>query len=164
MAASTTLPADGEAATDGEQMDETLDALGDEIAREILVAGMDRAVTAEELATQCDVSESTIYRRLDRLNDLGLVERCNHLVSGADAKSAYRTLVDGLTVRLDDGGLCVDRDPADPLASAMETVLGAIDLDHVNYDADRNCVDVQFTLKEEQVQTFATLFGQLSRS
>lgn len=144
-------------------MRETLDALGDEIAREILIAGMERAVTAEELATRCAVSESTIYRRLDRLNDLGLVERCNHLVSGSDAKSAYRTVVDGLTVRVDGDGMRVDWDPADPLASAVETVMEAIDVEHVNYEAESNKVDVRFTLEDEQVRTFATLFGRLSQ-
>jgi DNA-binding transcriptional ArsR family regulator len=164
MAASTPLSPDEAPEDDPEQTMAILDALGDEVSREILVAGMERAVTAEELASRCSVSESTIYRRLDRLSELGLVERCNHLVAESDAKSAYRTPVDGLTVKLDQEGLRVEPEPDDPLSSAIETVLGAVDLQHVNYEAESNDVDVRFSLDDDQVKAFASLFGELSRA
>lgn len=164
MAASTPVTADEALEEAPEQTTAVLDALGDEVSREILVAGMERAVTAEELSCRCNVSESTIYRRLDRLSDLGLIERCNHLVSEADSKSAYRTPVSGLTVRLDQDGLRVRPESDDPVVSAIETVLEAVELEHVNYEAESNDMDVRFSLDDDQVQTFATLFGELSRS
>lgn len=139
-----------------------LDALGDDVSREILSAGMRRAVTAEELAADCGVSESTIYRRLESLCDLGLVERCNHLVSDADAKSSYRAVVDGLSVELDADGVRVDRATETPLIEAMETVLEALDLRHLSYDARTNSVDVEFTLDDAQLATLVLLRDRLS--
>ena len=163
MAASTPVTAEDAPENDPEQTTAILDALGDEVSREILVAGMERAVTAEELAQRCSVSESTIYRRLDRLSDLGLIERCNHLVSEADSKSAYRAPLSGLTIKFDQDGLRVEPEAEDPFASAIETLLAAVDLEHVNYEAESNDVAVRFSLDDEQVRTFTDLLGELSR-
>jgi len=151
-----------------EQSDESLeatavvDALGDGVSRDILVAGMTEPVTAEQLATSCGVSESTIYRRLDRLCDLGLVERCNHLVADTDAKSSYRTAVEGLTVRLGEDGLTLATDDPDPLVGSMETVARAIDLESVSFDAGSRRVDVSFTLGPDQFETMLATCGRFS--
>lgn len=133
-----------------------LDTLGDAVSREILVAGMARPVTAEEFAAACEVSESTIYRRLERLSELGLVERVNHLVSGADVKSSYRTVVDGLTIRLDGGGLSLatERQPDDPVVDALATVAEAVSVDRIDYDAVAGCVDARFCLSPEAAAAF----------
>jgi DNA-binding HxlR family transcriptional regulator len=139
-----------------------LNVIGDPVSRDILSTGMGGAVTAEELATRCGVSESTIYRRLDTLVALGLVERCNQFVSDSSAKSSYRTVVDGLTVRVDEGGVSVERSSADPLVDAMEVVADSLDLRHVSYDAGSNTVDVQFSLDDDRFQTLMMLSQRLS--
>lgn len=131
-----------------------LDALGDSVSREILEAAVG-TVTVEELATRCDVSESTIYRRLDRLSDLGLVER-DHLA----AKGGYRTTMDDLRVSLDEAGFGIERGPADDFAEALAVVLEALDVRGVEYDADGQTVDVSLRLDDETFRTFLDLYGR----
>jgi len=135
-----------------------LDALGDAVSREILTAAADAPVTVEQLATACDVSESTVYRRLDRLNTLGLVERCNPLVS--EAKGAYRTTMRGLYVAVDAGEIAVTADgsPDEALASALRLVAEAVDLRRLSYDRDAGTVDLTLSFDDDDFQTFLQLY------
>ncbi len=136
-----------------------LDALGDAVSREILVAAAGTPVTVEELAMVCDVSESTVYRRLDRLNTLGLVERCNPLVS--DSKGAYRTTMRGLYVAVDDAGIAVETDDlsTDALAAAMRLVIDAVDVRRLSYDRDAGTVDLTLSLANGDFETFLKLYA-----
>ncbi|ADQ69359.1 HTH domain-containing protein (plasmid) [Halogeometricum borinquense DSM 11551] len=140
------------------ESDDLLDALGDDVARKILVAGKQGPVTAEELADSCDVSESTIYRRLDRLNELGLVERCNPLLS--TSKGSYQTRIDGLSLAVDEEGIRIEQGPSDSTIDAMETILDVIDVQRVNYDAENELVDVQFNLEPELFETFMGVYSR----
>lgn len=135
-----------------------LDALGDAVSREILTAAAGTPVTVEDLALTCDVSESTVYRRLDRLNTLGLVERCNPLVS--DAKGAYRTTMRGLYVAVDDAGIAVEADEAttDALATAMQLVIDAVDVRRLSYDREEGTVDLTLSLADGDFETFLDLY------
>ena len=144
-----------DAAEDGTAV---LDALGDPVSRDILAAGADGTVTVDELTARCDVSESTIYRRLDRLSELGLVERDNLV-----AKGAYRTTMDGLCVRPEESGVQVERAPGDSLADAISVVLDALDVHCVEYDATDRTVDVSFGLDRGTFQTFLGLYGRDDR-
>jgi DNA-binding transcriptional ArsR family regulator len=141
-----------------------LEALGDHISREILLQGMDHAVTAEELAARCGVSESTIYRRLERLSDLGLVERRNHLLEQTNGNGAYRTVVDGLSARLDESGFSVERGSADPLRDALETIARNVDVETLTYDADSHRVHVQLRVDDEATfRQFVALYARSPR-
>lgn len=51
-----------------------LDAVNDAACREILCAAADESLTATEFADACDIPVSTVYRKLDRLMDAGLLE------------------------------------------------------------------------------------------
>jgi predicted transcriptional regulator len=144
---------------DGTNATDVLDALGDAVSREILIAAAGTPVTVEELAIVCDVSESTVYRRLDRLNTLGLVERCNPLVS--DSKGAYRTTMRGLYVAVDDAGIAVEADDltTDSLAAAMRLVIDAVDVRRLSYDRDRGTVDLTLSLADGDLETFLKLYA-----
>ncbi|EMA59458.1 ArsR/SmtB family transcription factor [Halorubrum kocurii] len=80
-----------------------LNALGVEANRDILSA-LDEPMTAAELVTTCDVSTSTVYRKLNMLNRIGLVKE--HLV--VDSKggrcSLYERNVERISVSVDDDG------------------------------------------------------------
>lgn len=135
-----------------------LDVLGDAVSREILTAAIDGPVTVEQLADGCDVSESTVYRRLDRLNSLGLVERCNPL--GAESKGAYRTTIRGLYVAVDDSGIDVEADhtEADSLAAAMQLVIDTVDLRRLSYDRDAGTIELSLSLRDGDLETFLDLY------
>jgi predicted DNA-binding transcriptional regulator YafY len=158
MAASTHWVASTPLQLEDVDSDALLDALGDDVAREILVAGKSGAVTAEELAERCEVSESTIYRRLDRLNELGLVERCNPLLSAS--KGSYQTRIDGVSIRIGEDEMQVEQGPSDCKLDAMETVLDVVDVQHVSYDAEDELVDVQFKLDPELFETFMRVYSR----
>jgi DNA-binding transcriptional ArsR family regulator len=50
-----------------------IELLGDDYARDILAAIGDEPKSARALAEECDTSRPTVYRRLERLRDAGLV-------------------------------------------------------------------------------------------
>lgn len=56
------------------QTSELLDLVGDEYTREVLCAIAEEPRSATEVAASTSVSKPTAFRRLDRLEDLGLVE------------------------------------------------------------------------------------------
>ena len=151
-----TLDLGGEGGADAAAV---LDALGDAVSREILTAAAGTPVTVEDLAMVCDVSESTVYRRLDRLNTLGLVERCNPLVS--ETKGAYRTTMRGLYVAIDDSGIAVEADEltTDALAAAMRLVIDAVDVRRLSYDRDERTVDLTLSLADGDFETFLKLYA-----
>lgn len=82
-------------------------ALEDECARCILVRAYNRPMSARDLAEQCDVSEPTVYRRLESLRTQDLVvERTQPDERGHHYKE-YRTNVDQLTVEVSGSGVDV---------------------------------------------------------
>jgi hypothetical protein len=42
----------------------------------------------------------------------------------------------------------------------METVLDVVDVQHVNYDAEEDLVDVQFKLDPELFETFMSVYSR----
>lgn len=150
--------ADSTGTSDGPDPAAVLDILGDAVAREILHLGKQGVVTVEEFATQCDVSEATVYRRLRQLHDLGLVEKCTQFEAGIVTKGAYRTTMDSITVHVGEDGVTTESRSKDEFADAVRTVSQRIDFEEVRYDPDENNVQVSFTLDDEQFKTFLDLY------
>ncbi|KYH25607.1 helix-turn-helix domain protein [Halalkalicoccus paucihalophilus] len=82
-----------------------LDALGDASARAILREGSERPVTIEDLLSVCDVSRTTIYRRVNELVDLGLLEESITFTEDNKRQRRFRTACNRITLCVGENGL-----------------------------------------------------------
>lgn len=97
-------------------LEDLSDVLADDCARCILVRAYSNAMSATELAEHCDVSEPTVYRRLDRLAEHDLVaERTQPDERGHHYKE-YRTKLDRVSLDLTPDGFEVDLTRREPMA------------------------------------------------
>ncbi|WP_135303846.1 winged helix-turn-helix domain-containing protein [Haloarcula amylovorans] len=81
--------------------------LDDEYARSLLAATSHEPMTATALSDQCEMSLSTVYRRLEELEACGLVSAELTPDSDGDHTNVYEAQLDELRVELDDGGFDV---------------------------------------------------------
>lgn len=102
--------------SDDPPADAVLSALEDEYARAILTATDQTPMTANELADVCDASLPTIYRRLERLTELDLLDKRTQFSDEHRHYNTYRAALDRLVVELNDGELHaeVETEPSDP--------------------------------------------------
>ncbi len=98
--------------------------LEDEVARSILVHSHGQFLSAPSLAQVCDVSEPTIYRRLERLRTHDLLTERTVPDSRGHHYKEYQANLHQLTVRLTDDGFDVQIDrretPADRFTALIE--------------------------------------------
>ncbi len=95
--------------------------LDDEHVRSILVATSAEPLSAKELGERCDVSVSSIYRRVDELRDIDLLEERTRPRSDGHHETVYVSALDRFELTISDGDLdwTVDRagdDVADELS------------------------------------------------
>jgi len=112
--------ASGEASADDEELYALLD---DDYARRILVETYGDARTAEALSDACDASESTIYRRVDRLRERNLLEGVQRLDPGGHHHEVYTARLERVTIELTEDGFVVDVDYSEESASDRFTRL-----------------------------------------
>ncbi|WP_276273969.1 ArsR/SmtB family transcription factor [Haloarcula litorea] len=84
--------------------DALADLLGDECARTILVEAKKEPCSAAELSEYAEVSEPTVYRRLERLREYDLVAEDIQPVTDGKNYKVYRTELDGIELDLDEDG------------------------------------------------------------
>lgn len=99
--------------------------LEDETARTILTATSLEPMSATTLSERCDVSEPTIYRRLEDLRECNLIEeRTRPDPAGGHHHQVYAPRLRRVTVDLDDGELTLDvqreQDMADRFTDLIE--------------------------------------------
>jgi predicted transcriptional regulator len=80
------------------------DLLGDECARTILVEAKREPRSAAELRDSAGVSEPTVYRRLERLQEYDLVTEDIQPVTDGKNYKLYRTDLDGIELDLSKDG------------------------------------------------------------
>jgi DNA-binding transcriptional ArsR family regulator len=90
----TTVPADAT---------ELLSVVGDEHTRAVLRAVCDEALPAREITDRVDASRATVYRRLNRLEEAGLVETSTTYDVDGHHRTQFRLAVDSLRFEFDDG-------------------------------------------------------------
>jgi DNA-binding transcriptional ArsR family regulator len=84
-------------------VDEVLDALADDAARQI-VAALTEPKTASELSEECDIPLSTTYRKLEMLTDASLLSESTDIRRDGQHTTRYSVSFDAVTVSVDDGG------------------------------------------------------------
>lgn len=81
--------------------------LADDCARTILEATWSQARSAEELEERCDVSLPTVYRRLETLAELDLVEVRRRADADGHHYKTYRARLERVVVELDEDGFAL---------------------------------------------------------
>lgn len=87
---------------------EILDVLADEDARTI-IRTLTEPMTAKEIQERCDIPESTLYRKLDRLSETGLLHQQTRIRRDGRHTSEYEPAFDEVTVVRDEetGGFAI---------------------------------------------------------
>jgi len=73
----------------GESVAPILELLADDVSRRIL-SELDEPMTTQEIATACDIPRSTAYRKVDRLQEAGLVTDWIRVRADGRHPSEYR--------------------------------------------------------------------------
>lgn len=89
-------------AVTGPEANELLDLLSDQYTARILEALSVEPRPAREIASICDMSRPTVYRRLDRLREHGLVSTDEDLDPDGHHRKMFATALERVTVELTD--------------------------------------------------------------
>jgi DNA-binding transcriptional ArsR family regulator len=89
---------------------EFLSLIGDEHTQEILTTLGEQSLPAREIVDRSSVSRSTVYRRLDRLEEVGLVETTMSLHPDGHHRKEFRVVVEKVELRPGDDTLVADAD------------------------------------------------------
>lgn len=87
---------------------EVLSLLSDEYARKILRALGEEPLSIAAVEDRLDISRTTAYRRLDRLESAGVVEGSLDLRPDGHHRRQFRLCVDRTRVRFERDGLAVE--------------------------------------------------------
>ncbi|MFC3476945.1 winged helix-turn-helix domain-containing protein [Halobacterium litoreum] len=92
--------------TDTESIQSVLDALDDTDCRRILEATREDAMTAGEIADECDLASSTAYRKIDLLADADLLTEELRIRRSGKHVSEYTCAIEDVTLSVaTDGGV-----------------------------------------------------------
>lgn len=81
-----------------------LELLGDEYTYRVFQAVVERPRTGSELIEAADVSKATVYRRLDRLEEAGLVESTMRIATDGNHCKQFHATARSLEVTFDESG------------------------------------------------------------
>lgn len=94
----------------GDTGTDVLDLLGDEYVRTILVEARGEPKSVDALSDACSADPSTIYRRVERLREAGLLVDHQRLDPGGHHYKEYTTAPRTVTLRIDPDGYEVELD------------------------------------------------------
>lgn len=86
---------------------DVLELLGDEYTRRILASLLERPRSGPALLERTDASRATVYRRLNALEDAGIVAAALRPDPDGHHRKEFRLAVERLDVRFDDDGISV---------------------------------------------------------
>lgn len=85
-----------------------LELLGDEFAQDILAAVSESPKSAKQLSDELEVAQSTVYRRVERLEAHDLLLERTRIKNDGSHHSVYEANFDGINVSLEAGRFRVD--------------------------------------------------------
>lgn len=80
-------------------------AMANEHDRRILAAAQEEPVDAQTIIEETGISKSTVYRRLDRLQELGLLETADGRLRNGHAVDRYRARAKRISLHVRDGSI-----------------------------------------------------------
>jgi len=83
-------------------IEEILDTIGDEHAREVLAAISREPQSAKDLAKECDLSLPTVYRRIEMLNQYDLVKDQTLVADDGNHYKVYESNFESTVISLKD--------------------------------------------------------------
>lgn len=89
-------------------VDTLLELLGDEYTYRVLEAVVEQPRTGREIMEATEVSKATVYRRLEELEEAGLVESTIHLAKDGNHCKQFHAVVSSIRVEFDEDGLTAD--------------------------------------------------------
>ena len=89
--------------SEADWLDTIIDLLNDESVRTILEETSVTSLSATELADLCNVSQQTVYRRLEELKDVGLVEDRTRVRKDGHHDTVYTATLEHVSITLRDG-------------------------------------------------------------
>jgi len=84
--------------------DELFGLLGDEYVADILQALSSGEMPARAIADECDMSRPTVYRRLERLTEAGVVSSRLRPESDGHHRQQFRLVIEGVAVQFHEDG------------------------------------------------------------
>jgi DNA-binding transcriptional ArsR family regulator len=87
---------------DDRTIEEILDTIGDEKARDILGAVSEEPCSAKELSEALDISLPTVYRRIELLQEHELVKTNTFVADDGNHYDVYESNFDSTVIRLED--------------------------------------------------------------
>ncbi|WP_331233298.1 ArsR/SmtB family transcription factor [Natronorarus salvus] len=129
------------------------DVLGNACSRRILTAGRERWVSVDDLLEVCEASQTTIYRRVNDLIELNLIEESVRFTDDGQRQRTFRTSVTAISLSLGPNGFEA-RVSSSPDASAFDELL----LDEATLD------DLEITLSGRDVRFRVTANGRENHS
>lgn len=117
-----------DADSDATTLSELLSVLDDEHSRTILAATSDSPLSATELSDRCELSPSSIYRRVDRLEQADLLHEQTRLRRVGHHETVYRASLARFELSVRDGSIDwdVEREDDDDATDQLTRLWGRL--------------------------------------
>jgi DNA-binding transcriptional ArsR family regulator len=107
---------------EGDSFATLFQVFADEYSRSILLAADEEPRTAKDLSELCDVSLTTVYRRLSTLQEHDLVTVHSTIGSGGEHKQLFETTIEAFHVEISEGDLELSVETRNELADNFTTL------------------------------------------
>jgi predicted transcriptional regulator len=87
---------------DSRSIEDVLDTIGDQHAREVLAAISREPKSAKALAEECDLSLPTVYRRIEMLDEYDLVTNETLIADDGNHYKVYKSNFESTVITLED--------------------------------------------------------------